>query len=323
MNNLLEVQDLSVTFYTDLGEVHAVKNASFQVNKGEIYGIVGESGSGKSVSTKAIMRINPENGKVESGQALFDGVDVLSLSEKEFRPYRGKRIAMIFQDSLSALNPVYKVGTKMVELLRRLNGLSKAEAAAKAKELLGKVGIVDPERCFHSYPHELSGGMRQRVMIAMAISCNPDLIIADEPTTALDVTIQAQILHMLRDIRKEQGMSMILITHDLGVVAQLCQRVSVMCGGYVVETGCVDKIFHSPEHPYTKALIASMPKTGQEFKPFLEHGVRKEMEKELCPFYERCQERMEKCAEEVPKMVKGENGHCVRCFRAKEVIESE
>ena len=318
MEHLLEVRDLSVSFHTDLGETKAVKKADFTIDRGQVYGIVGESGSGKSVATKNILRLGPKNMEVKTGQILFDGTDILKLDKKNLQALRGGRISMVFQDSLSALNPVYTVGKKMVELICRHESISKAEAKEKVISLLESVGIVDPQRCFHSYPHELSGGMRQRIMIAMAISCDPDLMIADEPTTALDVTIQAQILHLLRDIQRERGMSLILITHDLGVVAQMCSRVAVMCGGYVVEEGDVREIFHHPHHPYTKALIDSMPRAGSgKLTQYLERSVRDNRDQEICPFYGRCACQEEKCQKTLPPMQKNDNGHLWFCHQEK------
>lgn len=263
MEHLLEINDLAISFDTDLGEVKAVNGVSFYVDQGEIFGIVGESGSGKSVTTKAILKLGPENERISSGEILFEGKDILKLSEKELRDLRGNDIAMVFQDSLSALNPVYTVGKKMNELIRRHEKISKKEAKAKVLDLFDQVGIVDPERCYKSYPHELSGGMRQRIMIAMAISCDPKLLIADEPTTALDVTIQAQILHLLRDIQHEKKMSLIIITHDLGVIAQMCSRVAVMRHGKIVEMGGIREVFHHPQHPYTKELLAGMEEDAE------------------------------------------------------------
>ena len=269
MEKLLEVKNLKVSFFTDLGEAQAVKDAGFAIEEGDFFGIVGESGSGKSVTTKSILRLGPSNCKIKGGEILFKGDDILKKNEAELRKIRGGEIAMIFQDSLSALNPVYTVGSKMVELIRRHTDMNKKEAKARVLELLTAVGITDPEKAMRSYPHELSGGMRQRVMIAMAMSSNPKVLIADEPTTALDVTIQAQILHLLLELQKKNNMSIILITHDLGVVAQTCKRVAVMCGGYVVEEGTVEEIFLRPGHPYTQALIASMPRVGGTFEIFL------------------------------------------------------
>lgn len=318
MEHLLEVKNLSVSFDTDLGEVRAVKKAEFYIDKGEIYGIVGESGSGKSVTTKSILRLGPSNIRIKSGEIIFHGHDILKLTKKELQELRGKDISVVFQDSQSALNPVYMVGKKMTELLRRHEKLSKKEAEERVLKLFENVGIVDPVRCFHSYPHELSGGMRQRVMIAMAICCNPGLMIADEPTTALDVTIQAQILHLLRDIQREKGMSVILITHDLGVVAQMCSRVAVMCGGYVVEEGLVRDIFHHPAHPYTKALIASMPRAGGKFEQFLERDISDHMNENLCPFYKRCKYAQEICGKELPVMKEIGGEQKVFCHLGKE-----
>lgn len=321
MEHLLEVKDLEVSFDTDAGEVRAVKNAGFTIGRGEIFGIVGESGSGKSVATKSILRLGPSNIRIKSGEILYKGQDIRNLSAKELRLLRGRQISMIFQDSLSALNPVYTVGNKMTELIRRNESLPKKEAQKKVMELLKDVGIVDPERCFKSYPHELSGGMRQRIMIAMAICCDPDLMIADEPTTALDVTIQAQILHLLRNIQQKKKMSVILITHDLGVVAQMCGRVAVMCGGYVVEEGTVKEIFHHPAHPYTRALIASMPKAGGgKFEQFLERSIQDNRDQDLCPFYGRCKYAQEVCEKELPIMHAIE-GHKALCHLGEEAFD--
>lgn len=313
--SLLEVKDLQVSFFTELGETKAVKDAGFQIEKGDFFGIVGESGSGKSVTTKTILRLGPKNCKIKGGEILFEGKDILRFNEKELRAVRGKEIAMIFQDSLSALNPVYTVGNKMIELIRRHSEVSKAEAKQRALDLLIAVGITDAEKAMRSYPHELSGGMRQRVMIAMAMSSNPKVLIADEPTTALDVTIQAQILYLLLELQKKNGMSIILITHDLGVVAQTCRRVAVMCGGYVVEEGTVEEIFLNPTHPYTKALIASMPKVGGgAFEQFLERDLSDNSDL-LCPFLNRCKYADELCEQSLPPVQETESGHKVRCHK--------
>lgn len=314
MNQLLDVKDLSISFFTDHGEVQAVKNVSFSVAQGEIYGIVGESGSGKSVSMKAIMRLTPGNCKIISGDILYDGHDLLKLSNKDFLPFRGKEMSMIFQDSLTALNPVYTVGSKLIELIGHIDKCSKTDARTKALDYLNEVGISDPERCFKSYPHELSGGMRQRIMIAMAIACKPRLIVADEPTTSLDVTIQAQILKLLRNVSKERGMSIVLITHDFGAVAQLCSKISVMCGGYIVETGSAEDIFMRSAHPYTQALIASIPSPGRKFEPLLESPKRSAEFANLCPFINRCRYASSKCREKVPENKEIGEGHVVRCF---------
>ena len=315
MNSLLEMKNLQVSFFTDLGEAQAVKDASFKIEKGDFFGIVGESGSGKSVSTKTILRLGPSNCKVKGGEILFEGKDILKFTTNELREIRGKEIAMIFQDSLSALNPVYTVGSKMMELIRRNSKVTKAEAKKRAIELLTAVGITDAEKSMRSYPHELSGGMRQRVMIAMAMSSNPKVLIADEPTTALDVTIQAQILHLLLELQKKNQMSIILITHDLGVVAQTCRRVAVMCGGYVVEEGSVEEIFLNPQHPYTQALIASMPKVGGgTFEQFLERDLS-DHNADLCPFLNRCKYANVDCEYVLPQNVEVSDRHVVRCHR--------
>ncbi len=314
MEHLLEVKDLAVSFYGDLGETKAVKNASFYVDQGEVFGIVGESGSGKSVATKSILKLGPENCKIIGGSIVFEGTSILEKKGKELREIRGKDISIVFQDSLSALNPVYTIGSKMIELLRLHSSMSKKEAYEKSVELLTSVGISDARKRMKSYPHELSGGMRQRVMIAMAISSNPKLMIADEPTTALDVTIQAQILHLIRDIQKKTGMSVIIITHDLGVVAQMCSRIAVMCGGYVVEQGSAEDIFYRPCHPYTQALIASMPKVGSgKMEQFLERNVSEDGADGLCPFYRRCRHATEECAKSLPEGYEAEKGHFVLC----------
>lgn len=320
MNNLLEIKDLAVSFYSDLGETRAVKNASFHIEKGEFFGIVGESGSGKSVATKSILKLGPKNSKIKNGSILFEGKDLLSLKEDDLRKIRGKEISIIFQDSLSALNPVYTIGSKLIELLMRNDRIGRDKAKVRALELLTCVGITDPEKHLKSYPHELSGGMRQRVMIAMAMSCNPKLLIADEPTTALDVTIQAQILHLLRDLQHKCNMSIILITHDLGVVAQTCKRIAVMCGGYVVEEGTTEDIFLRPMHPYTQALIASMPRVdGQKFVPFLERDVSDDSGS-LCPFLSRCRYADAKCEQCLPNIYQESEKHFVRCHKKGEEL---
>ena len=262
MEKLLEVKDLKVSFFTDLGETQAVKGAGIAIGEGDLFGIVGESGSGKSETTKSILRLGPSNCKIMGGEILFRGEDILKKNEAELREIRGGEIAMIFQDSLSALNPVYTVGNKMVELIRRHTNMNKKEAKARVLELLTAVGITDPEKAMNSYPHELSGGMRQRVMIAMAMSSDPKILIADEPTTALDVTIQAQIIALIRDLQKELKFTTIYITHDLGVVANVADRVGGMDGGQIIEYGNVEEAFFDPRHPYTWALLSSLPQLG-------------------------------------------------------------
>lgn len=318
MGTILSVKDLAVSFYGELGETKAVKNASFDIEEGQFYGIVGESGSGKSVATKSILQLLPSNGKILEGSIEFQGTDLLRINGEELRAIRGNEIAIVFQDSLSALNPVYTIGNKMIELILRHSSMTKQQARDRAIELLNEVGLPDAAYYLKCYPHELSGGMRQRVMIAMAMSCNPKVLIADEPTTALDVTIQAQILNLLRKLQKKSNMSIVIITHDLGVVAQTCSRISVMCGGYVVEEGSVEEIFYTPKHPYTQALIASMPKVGEEeFEVFLEREVAEDGGS-LCPFLSRCRYAVKECEEYLPDIQEVGIKHVCRCHRRGE-----
>lgn len=260
MEKIIEVNDLKVSFHTFAGEVQAVRGVNFHVNKGETLAIVGESGSGKSVTTQSIMRLIPmPPGKIKGGEILFQGEDLVKKTNKEMEKVRGKDIGVIFQDPMTALNPTMRVGKQIMEGMIKHRKLSQAEAKKRAIELLKLVGIPYPEKRVDQYPHEFSGGMRQRAMIAVALSSDPKLLIADEPTTALDVTIQAQILELLKDIQKETDSAIIFITHDLGVVANVADRVAVMYGGKIVETGTVDEVFYNPQHPYTWGLLASMP----------------------------------------------------------------
>ncbi|MBW7650603.1 ABC transporter ATP-binding protein [Anoxybacillus sp. ST4] len=265
MEKVLEVKDLHISFDVYGGEVQAVRGVSFDLYKGETLAIVGESGSGKSVTSKALMRLLPmPPAKIKQGQILLEGRDLTKLSEKEMQRVRGAEISMIFQDPMTALNPTMTIGKQITEVLLKHQQMTKAEAKARAIELLDLVGIKEPALRFKQYPHQLSGGMRQRIVIAIALACNPKVLIADEPTTALDVTIQAQILELIKDIQKKTGTSIIFITHDLGVVANVADRVAVMYAGKIVEKGTVDEIFYNPKHPYTWGLLASMPS--------LEHG---------------------------------------------------
>lgn len=260
MKKLLEVKDLQVSFDTHAGEVQAVRGVTFDLKKGETLAIVGESGSGKSVTSKALMGLIPNPpGRIKKGEILFEGRDLTKLTEKEMQAVRGKEIAMIFQDPMTSLNPTMTIGNQIMEGLIKHQGMSKADARKVALELLDLVGIPNPDARLKQYPHQFSGGMRQRVVIAMALACNPKLLIADEPTTALDVTIQAQILELMKDIQQKTEAAIIFITHDLGVVANVADRVAVMYAGKVVEIGTVDEIFYNPKHPYTWGLIASMP----------------------------------------------------------------
>jgi oligopeptide transport system ATP-binding protein len=265
MSRLLEVKNLAVSFKTYGGEVQAVRGVNFHLNKGETLAIVGESGSGKSVTSQTIMRLIPmPPGQIKSGEMLFDGIDLAKKTDKEMEAIRGKDIGMIFQDPMTSLNPTMKVGAQIGEVVIKHSKVSKAEAKKRAVELLTLVGIPFPEQRVNQYPHEFSGGMRQRVVIAMALASNPKLLIADEPTTALDVTIQAQILELMKDIQEKTDTSIIFITHDLGVVANVADRVAVMYAGQIVEMGTVDEVFYNPKHPYTWGLLASMPSLDNE-----------------------------------------------------------
>ncbi|MGG0719084.1 ABC transporter ATP-binding protein [Robertmurraya massiliosenegalensis] len=265
MKKVLEVKDLHISFHTFAGEVQAIRGVNFDLHKGETLAIVGESGSGKSVTTKAIMRLLPEsNSKIKEGEILFEGKDLTKLSDKSMQKVRGKDISMIFQDPMTSLNPTMKIGNQIIEPIVKHQKLSKAAAKKRAIEILDLVGIPNPEERFEQYPHQFSGGMRQRVVIAIALACNPKVLIADEPTTALDVTIQAQILELMKELQKKIDTSIIFITHDLGVVANVADRVAVMYGGKIVEIGTVDEVFYNPQHPYTWGLISSMPTLDTE-----------------------------------------------------------
>ena len=257
---LLEIKDERLSFFTPAGEVKALNGVSFSMDEGEVLGIVGESGSGKSVTAYSVMGLTAHPGKLIGGTINFNGHQIDKMSEKEMRKIRGNEVSIIFQDPMTSLNPVYTIGNQITEVICLHTGKSKKEAHDRAKELLELVGINEPAKRLKQYPHELSGGMRQRVMIAIALACEPKLLIADEPTTALDVTIQAQILELMQELRKKLGMSIIMITHDLGVVASMCERIAVMYAGHIVEYGTADEIFYEPKHEYTKGLIKSIPK---------------------------------------------------------------
>ena len=315
--NILSVQNLHTSFHTDKGEVKAVNGVTFNLEKGKILGIVGESGSGKSVTAYSIMRILEKNGRITEGKILYKGQDIAEFSEKQMREFRGKCCSIIFQDPMTSLNPVFTVGNQLREAIELHTDRKGKEAEARAIEMLTLVGVNEPEKRVKQYPYELSGGMRQRVMIAMALACEPDILIADEPTTALDVTIQAQILHLLLELQKKNNMSIILITHDLGVVAQTCKRVAVMCGGYVVEEGTVEEIFLHPGHPYTQALIASMPRVGGTFEQFLERDLS-DGNGDLCPFLNRCKYADKTCEACLPKYYEASEGHRIFCHRREE-----
>ncbi|GAA0086940.1 ABC transporter ATP-binding protein [Clostridium sp. CTA-7] len=318
---LLKVNNLKTNFYSKNNKIEAVRGVSFHVNSGDILGIVGESGSGKSVLMRSVMQILPKNAKIDSGEVYFDGKDILKSDSKEEKGIKGKEIAMIFQNPMTALNPLKKIGDHIVEVLVRHKGINKKEARKMAIEVLREVGIPMPEKRIDQYPHEFSGGMRQRVLIAMALACSPKLLIADEPTTALDVTIQAQILDLLRSLKETNNMSIILITHDLGVVASLCNRVEVMYGGLIMEEGLIDEIFYDAKHPYTKALLNSIPKIeGDEkirLKPINGSAPSLLNPPKGCPFAERCQFANKKCFDEMPVYKNFSNTHKAMCFLAK------
>ena len=318
---LLKVNNLKTNFYKKNSKVEAVRGVSFEVNSGDILGIVGESGSGKSVLMKSVMNLLPENAKIDAGEVIFDNRDILKLDAKELKNIKGKEMAMIFQDPMTALNPLKKIGDHIVEVLVRHKGVNKKEARKLAIDVLRDVGIPMPEKRIDQYPHEFSGGMRQRVLIAMALACSPKLLIADEPTTALDVTIQAQILQLLKDLKEKNNMSVILITHDLGVVASLCNRVEVMYGGLIMEEGLIEEIFYEPKHPYTKALLNSIPKIhGDEkvrLKPINGSAPSLLNPPKGCPFAERCEFAIEKCFDKMPEYKSFSNSHKAMCFLAK------
>jgi oligopeptide transport system ATP-binding protein len=316
--NLLSVEDLRVEFWTRRGTVHAVNGISFEIAPGETLGIVGESGCGKSVTSLAVLGILPRAGRVASGRAVFEGRDLIGLSDRELRRIRGREIGMIFQDPMTSLNPVLTVGRQIRESLQTHMGMQRRQAEARAVELLDQVGIPSARDRVSDYPHQFSGGMRQRAMIAMALACEPKLLIADEPTTALDVTIQAQILQLLRDLTAEHGTALILITHDLGVVAGMCERVHVMYAGMMMETGTAEQVFATPRHPYTFGLLQSVPRLdtprGRKLHPI--EGAPRDMLRPptSCPFAPRCAYEVPLSRQEVPPLVEVEPGHRVACF---------
>ncbi len=318
---LLDVQNLSVGFHTDRGDVTAIEDVSFQVRGGEILGIVGESGCGKSVTSRSIMRLLPERNSFigPESKILFGGTNLAQAAERTMRTIRGNRIAMIFQEPMTALNPVFTIGWQLDEALKYHTTLKKQARRQHAMEMLRTVEIPHPEQRYREYPHQLSGGMRQRVVIALALCCGPELLIADEPTTALDVTIQAQILRLMDDLRKKHETAVVLITHDLGVIAQVCDRVIVMYAGQIVETADVQTLFANPQHPYTKALLESIPQPGpahhQTRLPTIEGLVPSLFELPSgCRFHDRCSYRDPQCVAQQPQLSEETNLRKVRCF---------
>ena len=318
-NKLLEVKDLKVSFFTPAGEVKAVDGISYEIHENEVMGVVGESGSGKSVEAYTIMGLLANPGKVVGGSITFDGEDVLAYTEEQRRAFRGQKVGMIFQNPMTCLNPVYTIGDQLMEALRcHDKSISKEAARARAVEMLELVGINNADKRVDQYPHEFSGGMRQRAMIAMAMICHPKLLIADEPTTALDVTIQAQILDLMKDLQKKTGMAIIFITHNLGVVAEICDRVSVMYAGHIMEQGKVDDIFYKPAHPYTKGLLRSMPNLDEEEKvrliPIEGTPVDLLDPPKGCSFGPRCEHCMKVCLTKKPPQVDLGDGHISACW---------
>jgi len=324
MPTLLEVKDLKTEFRTQDGIVHAVNGVSFSVDEGETLGLVGESGCGKSVSMLSVMRLIPvPPGRISNGQVIFQGRDLLKVDDEEIRSVRGNKIAMVFQDPMTSLNPVLTIGTQIGEALELHLGMTKEQARKRSVELLKMVGIPEAEGRLDDYPHQFSGGMRQRVMIAMALSCSPQLLIADEPTTALDVTIQAQITDIVKRLKKELGMAIIWITHDLGVIAGLADRINVMYAGFVIESASNKEIFANPLHPYTLGLLGSIPRLDEAHKAKLTpiEGLPPDLIEmpKGCPFYARCRFRTEKCANENPPLGLVTVRHWTACWHWEEV----
>ena len=325
--NILSVQNLHTSFHTDKGEVKAVNGVTFNLEKGKILGIVGESGSGKSVTAYSIMRILEKNGRITEGKILYKGQDIAEFSEKQMREFRGKCCSIIFQDPMTSLNPVFTVGNQLKEAIELHTDRKGKEAEARAIEMLTLVGVNEPEKRVKQYPYELSGGMRQRVMIAMALACEPDILIADEPTTALDVTIQAQILELMQSLQKKLGMAIVMVTHDLGVIADMCDEIIVMYGGRVCERGTAEDIFYRPHHEYTKGLLRSIPnvdRIGEKLIPIPGTPINLLNMPKGCAFCPRCEEAMKICIEEQPPEMQMPDGHFASCWlNVKAAMEEE
>ena len=315
---LLEIKDEYLSFFTPAGEVKALNGVSFSMEEGEVLGMVGESGSGKSVTAYSLMGLTAYPGKLVGGTIRFNGHQVDTMTEKEFRKMRGNEVSIIFQDPMTSLNPVYTIGNQIREVILLHTDKTKKEAQERARELLELVGINEPDKRLKQYPHELSGGMRQRVMIAIALACEPKLLIADEPTTALDVTIQAQILELMQELREKLGMSIIMITHDLGVVASMCEKIAVMYAGHIVEYGTADEIFYSPRHEYTKGLIKSIPKldTKEDERLISIEGQPVDLlnPPKGCPFAPRCSSCMKICLDKMPPKTELSDTHYSHCW---------
>jgi oligopeptide transport system ATP-binding protein len=317
-NCLLDIENLQVSFFTPAGEVKAVNGVSYTLDYGEVLGIVGESGSGKSVSAYTLMGLIAHPGKIVGGSIDFNGHQIEKMTEKEFRKMRGSEVSIIFQDPMTSLNPVYTIGNQLTEMLQLHTSMNRQERHARAVELLGLVGINEPEKRMKQYPHEFSGGMRQRVMIAIGLACEPKLLIADEPTTALDVTIQAQIMELMVDLKKKINMSIILITHDLGVVSDVCDRIAVMYAGKIVEIGSVDDIFYHPKHCYTQGLLNSIPKINEQgherLVPIEGTPVDLLNSPAGCPFAPRCDKCLKVCLKRMPEFTEISPGHISACW---------
>ena len=324
---ILEIKDERLSFFTPAGEVKALNGVSFSMNQGDVLGIVGESGSGKSVTAYSIMGLTAYPGRLVGGTVWFNGHQIDKMTEKEFRKIRGNEVSIIFQDPMTSLNPVYTIGNQIVEVILLHTKKTKQEAWARAKELLELVGINEPDRRLKQYPHELSGGMRQRVMIAMALACEPDILIADEPTTALDVTIQAQILELMQSLQKKMGMAVILVTHDLGVIADMCDNIIVMYGGHICERGTADEIFYNPRHEYTKGLLRSIPNVNnmkEKLIPIAGTPINVLNLPNGCAFCARCDEAMKICLEQQPEELTINENHKAACWmNVRRMLEEE
>ena len=314
---LLQVKDLHTSFFTDSGEVKAVNGVSFNLEAGKTLGIVGESGSGKSVTAYSIMQILADTGKIVSGEVLYKGEDITKWNKKQMQGFRGKKCSIIFQDPMTSLNPVFTIGNQLMEAILLHTDRNKAQARERAIEMLTLVGVNEPEKRLKQYPHELSGGMRQRVMIAMALACEPDILIADEPTTALDVTIQAQILELMQELQKKMGMAIIMVTHDLGVIADMCDEIIVMYGGRVCERGTADAIFYDPRHEYTKGLLRSIPSVSRMKERLVPIGgtpINLLNMPKGCAFCARCDKAMKICLDTVPEELRVGETHLASCW---------